>query len=104
MDAYVYQAAVWCPDCTRTIKKELKKAGEEPEDPDDESSYDSDDYPKGPYSDGGGESDSPQHCDGCKVFLENPLTGDGEEYVREAVARDHENRKKGKKANPVVGE
>jgi hypothetical protein len=104
MDAYIYQAALWCSDCTRTIKKELKKKGETPEDPDDEGSYDSDDYPKGPYSEGGGEADTPQHCDGCAVFLENPLTGDGEEYVREAVARDHENRKKGKKANPIAGE
>jgi len=104
MDAYIYNAALWCPDCTRTIKKELKKTGDVPENPDDESSYDSDDYPKGPYSDGGGEADNPQHCDGCQVFLENPLTSDGEEYVREAVARDHENRKKGKRANPVTGE
>ena len=39
---------------------------------------------------GGGESDTPQHCDDCDVFLENPLTDDGNEYVRElyAEARD----------------
>jgi len=28
----------------------------------------------GPYPDGGGEADAPQHCGGCGVFLENPLT------------------------------
>lgn len=49
----------------------------------DESSYDSDEFPKGPYLDGGGESDTPQHCGACHEFLENPLTDDGLEYVRE---------------------
>jgi hypothetical protein len=28
-----------------------------------ESDYDSEDLPKGPYADGGGEADTPQHCD-----------------------------------------
>jgi hypothetical protein len=49
----------------------------------DQSSYDSDEYPKGPYPDGGGEADTPQHCDHCHCFLENPLTSDGYDYVRE---------------------
>lgn len=48
----------------------------------DESTYDSGEYPKGPYGDGGGESDSPQHCGACHEFLENSLTSDGAEYVR----------------------
>ena len=51
----------------------------------DEDSYDSDDYPKGPYYDGGGEADSPNHCGNCSVHLENPLTTDGEEYVKTSV-------------------
>ncbi|KKL11925.1 hypothetical protein LCGC14_2540860, partial [marine sediment metagenome] len=38
-----------------------------------------------PYLDGGGEADTPQHCDHCSVFLENPLTGDGYAYVIEAL-------------------
>jgi hypothetical protein len=50
-----------------------------------ESDYDSDDLPKGPYSDGGGEADTPQHCDGCGQFLENPLTADGLIYVEDAL-------------------
>lgn len=77
-----------------------KEKWEYPKDPDDESSYDSDEYPKGPYPDGGGESDSPWHCgagsdclnaielsDGTKVgaWLENELTTDGVDYVREAI-------------------
>ena len=98
MNAYVYQSALWCPDCIRDIKKRLKAKGKEPESPDDERTYDSDDYPKGPYSQGGGEADTPNHCDGCKVFLENPLTSDGEAAVR-AAGRDPKNAK-----NPVVKE
>jgi hypothetical protein len=50
-----------------------------------ESDYDSDDLHKGPYADGGGEADTPQHCDGCRQFLENPLTGDGLTYVEDAI-------------------
>jgi len=104
MDAYIYRAALWCPLCAREIKRKLKRLGEAPKNPNDEYSYDSGDYPKGPYPDGGGESDSPEYCHGCQVFLENPLTGDGEDYVREAVLEDREARARGKKANPVVGE
>ena len=104
MDAYIYNAALWCDDCIRIVKKKLKKAGLKPEDPDDEHSYDSDDYPKGPYADGGGEADTPQHCDGCGLFLENPLTSYGNEYVIEAVKEDHEKIKKGGKPNPVSEE
>ena len=104
MDAFIYQAALWCPDCTRTLKKQLRAEGKDPRDYTDQYTYDSDEYPKGPLSDGGGEADSPQHCDACNVFLENPLTSDGEDYVREVVRRDHEKRKRGAKANPVVGE
>ena len=54
-------------------------------DPSDESTFDSDYLPKGAYAGSGGEADSPQHCDGCKVFLENPLTEVGYQYVRECV-------------------
>jgi len=53
-------------------------------DPENESEYDSGDYPKGPIDSGGGEADSPQHCGHCGVFLDNPLTGDGDEYVAQA--------------------
>lgn len=40
-------------------------------------------YPRGPFDPG--ESDCPQHCDNCNEFLENPLTDDGRDYVREQV-------------------
>ncbi len=89
MDAYVYQAVLWCADCTDEIKKDLAKAAgksvdEMDDEMGDETTYDSDDYPKGPYDDGGGESDSPQHCDGCHKFLENPLTQEGMAYAQDA--------------------
>ena len=75
MDAYVYQAALLCGDCAKVVMGQ--KHGQNASDLED-----SDHYPQGPYSDGGGEADSPQHCDHCHVFLENPLTSDGYEYVR----------------------
>ena len=86
MDAYIYAAALWCPDCIREVK--LAKAKPAHADEADESTYDSDEWPKGPYPNGGGEADCPQHCDACGVFLENPLTGGGESYVREHVEED----------------
>ena len=49
---------------------------------------DSDEYPCGPYADGGGESDTPSHCGACGEFLENPLTSHGYEYVREVASAE----------------
>ena len=95
MQVFIYNGDIYCLRCGNTIRALLPS----PSNPDDEASYDSDDYPKGPYPDGGGEADCPQHCgcgeaclnaiklnDGRKVgaFLENPLTTDGECYVIEA--------------------
>jgi hypothetical protein len=82
MDCYVFQAALICEDCCDALK--ANNAKPDYADESDESTYDSDDWPKGPYGDGGGEADCPQHCDKCGVFLDNPLTGDGESYVRDA--------------------
>jgi hypothetical protein len=84
-DVYIYQAALLCSDCGETVIKELTADGEAPANPEDESSFDSDEFPKGPYPDGGGEADSPQHCDHCGTFLYNPLTGDGYAYLRAQV-------------------
>lgn len=81
MNVFIYQAALWCETCIDEITEELVCPG----DPDDEHTFDSDDYPKGPHSDGGGESDTPQHCEGCGEFLENALTADGIAYVEERV-------------------
>lgn len=85
MNVYAYRAALLCEDCGPQIRNSLTSRGKAPPNPSDESSYDSDDFPKGPYPNGGGESDTPQHCDSCQVFLENPLTDDGYNYVCESV-------------------
>jgi len=79
VNTYIYQAALWCESCAAQIKNQIAWQNL-PMDTDD-----SDQYPQGPYGDGGGESDTPQHCDGCEVFLENPLTSDGYDYVVEAI-------------------
>jgi hypothetical protein len=91
MDAYVYMAALYCSDCARKIQRELEDEGETIH------TGDSGDWPQGPYRDGGGESDSPQHCDECGYFLRNPLTPEGREYVKQAwiesLDRDPEDNK-----------
>ena len=79
MRVYVYQAALYCEACGEDIRARLVCSGAEPAD-------DSDSWPCGPYDHGGGESDSPQHCDACGLFLENPLTADGAAYVAERVS------------------
>lgn len=79
MDVYVYRAALLCAECGEATKTRL--GGPVGGSADDESTYDSNDYPKGPYPDGGGEADSPQHCGSCRVLLENPLTDNGRDYV-----------------------
>lgn len=61
-NAWIYNAALICDDC----------ASEHP-------------TVDGPYYNGGGEADTPQHCDLCSLFLENPLTSDGDHYVRDAI-------------------
>jgi hypothetical protein len=75
VNVYMYQAALYCEACGEPICERLTKEGNAPPEPDDESSFDSDDFPKGPFPEG--ESDNPQHCDACGVFLENDLTTEG---------------------------
>lgn len=103
-EAYIYCADIYCESCGEAIRKRLTDEGMIV-DTADEYSYDSDDFPKGPFPDGGGEADCPQHCgsgeacleaitltegDGRKVgaFLENPLTSYGVKYVREELVDD----------------
>jgi hypothetical protein len=81
MNAYIYRAALYCEECAMQIRHTLRYQPREVV----IDREDSESWPQGPYSDGGGEADSPQHCDSCGVFLENPLTDEGREYVREKV-------------------
>jgi hypothetical protein len=100
MNAYSYAADTYCEDCGRAIRERLTREGKAPADPSNERSYDSFDFPKGPYAEHESESDTPQHCacgpkclnaldigGGCMAgaWLENPLTGAGVHYVIEAV-------------------
>lgn len=97
MKAYVFQAALWCETCTAANVLQVpadmlgvaiarrRKAHGIPD-----GASDTDNVPDGPHADGGGESDSPQHCDACGVFLRNPLTTDGYEYVRDAIQEHNE--------------
>ena len=100
MLVYIYAADIYCEQCGEAIRERITHEGFAPEDPDDERSYDSDEFPQGPSGAGGGKADSPQHCgsgpeclnaivfdDGHKAgaWLENKLTTEGVEYVREAI-------------------
>jgi hypothetical protein len=100
---YIYQADLWCDSCGKVIRKQLRREGKAPDHPGNESSYDSDDFPK--YVANSGEADCPQHCgageecleaielpSGRKVgaLLSTELTGDGARYVQEAVAEGGE--------------
>lgn len=77
--SYAYNAEMFCDSCAAEIMIELDNA-------DHEDSGDTDEYPQ---SDGGNdESDCPQHCAECAVFLENSLTTDGYDYVKGAVETD----------------
>jgi hypothetical protein len=95
-EVFMFQAAFLCADCAAKIIDELDKTGQE------DTGY-SKDYPQGPYENGGGESDSPNHCDsgiGCVNAIKvpggrpigcplgNPLTSEGQRYVTQAIADD----------------
>jgi len=82
-EAFIFQAEIYCVDCGQAIRDRITKAGKAPATPDDERSYDSDQFPKGPFTDGGGESDTPANCAACHKFLHNPLTDAGVKYVLE---------------------
>ena len=77
MDTWIYCASLYCEECAAEIRSDLVGVSRA-------DMGDSDSYPQGPYPNGGGEADCPQHCDSCGIFLENPLTPDGVEYVKEA--------------------
>ena len=83
MKVYTYQAALLCEDCGKAKQSELLAAMDKPSCLDD-----GDRFPQGPFPNGGGEADCPQHCDHCGAFLENPLTPEGQAFTREAVARE----------------
>ena len=83
MQAYIYRAALLCEECGQAAQRSIQQAvGQNWKNV---LRVDSDVYPQGPYPNGGGEADSPQHCDHCGTFLENPLTDEGRAYVKGLV-------------------
>lgn len=85
MEAYIYKASLYCVDCAMAMSGAVPPASPSFAE---SKLLDSDTTIIGPYLNGGGEADSPQHCDGCRCHLENPLTDDGVEYVISAIERD----------------
>jgi hypothetical protein len=81
--AYIYHASLYCEPCGEAIPDGFTPRERIAR----HQSEDSNVWPQGPYPDGGGKADSPQHCDACGVFLRNPLTADGYAYAR-ACAKD----------------
>lgn len=94
----IYQADTWCDSCADDIKQRIKADGTAPENPDDETTYDSGKYPK--WMDENEAADTPQHCgsgedcleaeklpSGTKIgkLLSDELTDAGVQYVREYI-------------------
>ncbi len=81
---YIYAADCYCDACGEDIKQRiLKELGKKPEDFDDERTYDSGEFPKGPFDDEA-ESDSPQHCASGEDCLDPTIIADnnnGEDHV-----------------------
>ena len=75
MEVYIYKADIYCADSAKKYSQLQVLIGEK-------DSGDSEQYPQGPYSDGGGEADNPQHCGDCNMFLENSLTSDGDKELK----------------------
>jgi hypothetical protein len=82
---YMYDGDLYCTNCAKELKHYLETngvaasaAGIAPA-----LENDPDKLPQGPFS--VGESDYPDYCGNCGEFLENPLTTDGYENLRQAV-------------------
>ena len=58
--ALIYAADLWCDSCGRAIRRQIRREGQAPHDPNDDFAFDSDDYPK--FVGDAGEADCPQHC------------------------------------------
>jgi hypothetical protein len=99
-DVYMFQGALLCEDCGQSVQNKIRAAGKAPENETDEGSFDSDDFPKGPFGDGGGESDTINHCYngtscpnaielpcGSKIgaWLGNDLTNDGVDWLVQSI-------------------
>jgi hypothetical protein len=74
--AYMYQADLLCAACGVAKRDQIDESSGAPRE--ERTHDDSNDYPAGPYEDGGGEADSPQFCGNhaaCLNAEQMPLTG-----------------------------
>ncbi len=74
MNVHLYEDGLVCVRCARRMRR--RRAG------------DAKALLGDPQAHGGGEADSPRHCEGCGIFLQNPLTHEGINTVV-ACLRDH---------------
>lgn len=79
MNVYIYQSALLCVECATERRAVFHRGFVALADKDGNSDL----APQGPFADGGGEADQPVYCDMCGLFLENPLTSEGYQYVRD---------------------
>lgn len=73
---YMYNADLYCDDCGAKLVADCEAQG-------DEDTGDSDDFPQD-VSHLDDCADTPTHCGGCGVFMENSLTYEGLDYVLSA--------------------
>lgn len=81
---YMFDADTYCEECTERMhpgSTDWRAEGFEPTD-----YTDSEGNELHPIFLSNSESDHPEHCGSCGVFLENDLTSDGYAYVVEAHA------------------
>lgn len=72
--AYIYAADLFCDECGKAICDRLTTAGQRPENPEDDRTFDSGDYPKSVGE--VGESDSVDHCASGETCLNAETIGD----------------------------
>jgi hypothetical protein len=84
---YQYRAALLCEDCGEAQRSALRGTPAEAEarEAAEHGGTCSETWPAGPYPTAQGETDTPDHCDACRVYLRLPLTSDGWRYVAEAL-------------------
>ena len=89
---YIYQAECYCDDCGEEICGEIQVTGLAPENPEEQTTYDSSDYPKDVGRAEDQESDTLDLCGRCRMSLGNSLTSDGVaivlEHLREYLILD----------------
>jgi hypothetical protein len=85
MKIYMWSADLYCGPCGEAIAATLPDPDAwEREHPDSNSYCEIFGEPVG-YDSSEGESDTPDHCGECEIFLERNLTEEGVRYVRDAI-------------------